>query len=189
MLTHKGTQVLHTESLTLRRFTVCDAEDMFNNWAGDKKVTKYLTWSPHQSVEFTKQLLEGWVSAYDDPRTYNWVIEYDGQAVGGISVVRLSDKCEYAELGYCLGYDFWNKGFMSEGANAVTDYLFNEIGIHRVEISHATENPASGKVALKCGMTYEGTKREYLKTSAGKFVDIAYYGIIRDEWERNKRQH
>ena len=57
MLTHKGTQVLHTERLTLRRFTVCDAEDMFNIWACDEKGTKYLTWSPHQSVEFTKQLL------------------------------------------------------------------------------------------------------------------------------------
>ena len=57
MVTHKGAQVLHTERLTLRRFTVCDAEDMFNNWAGDENVTKYLTWSPHQSVEFTNQLL------------------------------------------------------------------------------------------------------------------------------------
>lgn len=182
MLTHKGTKTIITERLKLRKFSVDDAKDMFNNWASDKRVTRFLTWQPHESADATKQLLEGWVAAYDSPKTYNWVIEYERQAIGSISVVRLSDKCEYAELGYCLGYDYWNKGFMSEAVNAVIDYLFAEIGVNRVGISHATENPGSGKVAQKCGMIYEGTKREYFKTSTGKFVDIADYGIIRSEW-------
>lgn len=186
MLTHKGTKTLHTERLILRRFTVEDAEDMFDNWANDEKVTRYLTWQPHESVDFTRQLLGGWVEAYDSAKTYNWAIQLDGKVVGGISVVRMSDKCEYAELGYCLGHDYWNKGFMSEAAKAVIRYLFSEIGVHRVCISHATVNPGSGKVAQKCGMTYEGTKREHFKTAAGKFVDIAEYGILRSEWETNQ---
>ena len=75
---------------------------------------------------------------------------------------------------------------MSEAAKAVIDYLFSEIGVNRVSISHAVENPGSGKVAQKCGMSYEGTKREYFKTSTGKFVDIADYGILRSEWKINK---
>lgn len=186
MLTHKGTKTLHTERLILRKFTANDADDMFNNWARDKRVTRFLTWQPHESADATRQLLEGWVAAYDSLKTYNWAIEYGGQAIGGITVVRLSDKCEYAELGYCLGYNYWNKGIMSEAANAVIDYLFAEIGVNRVGISHATENPASGKVAQKCGMIYEGTKREYFKTSTGKFVDIADYSVIRSEWHKKK---
>ncbi|MBQ4154746.1 MAG: GNAT family N-acetyltransferase [Clostridia bacterium] len=186
MLTHKGTQNLYTDRLVLRRFTVDDAEDMFYNWANDEKVTRFLTWQPHESVEVTRQMLVGWVGAYDNIKTYNWVISFDKKAIGSISVVRLSDKCEYAELGYCLGYEYWNNGFMSEAANAVIEYLFSEIGVNRVGISHAVENPGSGKVAQKCGMTYEGTKREYFKTSTGKFVDIADYGILRSEWKINK---
>ena len=187
MLTHKGTKTIITERLILRKFRVDDAMDMFNNWASDENVTRFLTWKPHESVDATKQLLEGWVAAYDNEKTYNWVIEYKGQAIGSISVVRLSDKCEYAELGYCLGCDYWNKGIMSEAANAVIDYLFAEIGVNRVGISHATENPGSGKVAQKCGMFYEGTKREYFKTSTGKFVDIVDYGITRSDWERKDK--
>ncbi len=185
MLTHKGTKSLYTERLVLRRFNVSDADDMFYNWASDEKVTQFLTWKPHESVDATRQLLEGWVEAYDNLKTYNWVIQFDGKAIGCISVVRISDKCEYAELGYSLGYCYWNKGFMSEAANAVVDYLFSEIGVNRVGISHAVENPASGKVAQKCGMTYEGTKREYFKTSTGKFVDIVDYGILKSEWINN----
>ena len=186
MITHKGTQTLFTERLTLRKFTVDDAQAMFENWANDERVTRYLTWCPHESPEFTKQLLEGWCAAYESLNTYNWAMEYEGTLIGNISAVRLNDKNEYAELGYCMGYAYWNKGLMPEAAKAVIDYLFTEIGVHRVGISHAVKNPASGRVAQKCGLTFEGTKREYFKASTGEFLDISYYGIIRSEWEKQK---
>ena len=103
-----------------------------------------------------------------------------------ITLHRLSEKSEYAELGYCMGYAYWNQGFMPEAAKAVIDYLFAEIGVNRVGISHAVKNPASGRVAQKCGLTFEGPKREYFKTSTGEFLDISDYGIIRSEWENFK---
>lgn len=43
MLTHKGMQTIKTERLTLRKFTVDDARAMFENWANDERVTRYLT--------------------------------------------------------------------------------------------------------------------------------------------------
>lgn len=43
MLNHKGTQTLTTPRLTLRPFLLTDAQDMFDNWASDPEVTKYLT--------------------------------------------------------------------------------------------------------------------------------------------------
>lgn len=184
MITHRGTQTIHTERLILRRFTVSDAQEMFDNWASDKRVTKYLTWQPHESPEFTKQLLSEWCKAYENMNIYNWVIELGGKAVGNISVVRFSDKSEYAELGYCLGHDYWGRGIMTEAAKAVIDYLFEQIGVNRVGISHAVKNPASGRVARKCGLTYEGTKREYFKTGCGEFLDISDYGILKREWKK-----
>ena len=47
MITHKGTQTIHTERLILRKFTVEDAQAMFENWANDERVTRFLTWCPH----------------------------------------------------------------------------------------------------------------------------------------------
>ena len=184
MITHKGTQTIHTERLLLRRFTIDDTQAMFENWASDVRVTQYLTWCPHESPEATKQLLTLWCAAYEKPNTYNWVIEHEGTPIGNISVVRLSEKCEYAELGYCMGYAYWNKGFMSETVKAAIDHLFAEIGVNRVGISHVVKNPASGRVAQKCGLTFEGTKREYFKTWTGEFLDVSDYGIIRSEWEK-----
>lgn len=54
-------------------------------------------------------------------------MEYEGTPIGNISVVRLSEKSEYAELGYCMGCTYWNKGFMPEAAKAVIDYLFAKL--------------------------------------------------------------
>lgn len=186
MITHKGTQTIHTERLILRKFTLDDAQEMFENWANDERVTRYLTWCPHESAEATKQLLEIWCASYENLNTYNWVMEYESTPIGNISVVLLSEKSEYAVLGYCMGYAYWNKGFMTEAVKAVIDFLFSKVGVNRVEISHAVKNPASGRVAQKCGLTFEGTKREHFKTPNEEFLDISYYGIIRSEWENLK---
>ena len=54
-MNHKGTIELQTERLILRRFRQDDAQDVFDNWANDKDVTKHLSWTPHGNVEATKQ--------------------------------------------------------------------------------------------------------------------------------------
>ena len=46
-----GTVTLETERLILRKTRQNDAEQMFRNWANDERVTKYMTWSPYESVE------------------------------------------------------------------------------------------------------------------------------------------
>lgn len=186
MLTHKGTQTIHTQRLILRRFSLDDAQAMFDNWAKDERVTKYLTWRPHKSPEATKQLLEIWCAAYKDPTTYNWLMEYQGVPIGNISVVRMNEQSEWAELGYCMGYAYWNKGLMPEAAKAVINFLFAEVGLNRVGISHAVQNPASGRVAQKCGLTFEGTKREYFKKTTGEFLDMCDYAITRSEWKKQR---
>ena len=98
------------------------------------------------------------------------------------SVVRIDERSEFAELGYCLGFDFWNKGIMPEAASAVIQYLFEKVGFHRIGIWHAVKNPGSGRVAQKCGLTFEGTKR-YFKSATGEYLDISDYGILKSEWE------
>ena len=170
MITQKGTQTIYTKRLMLRRFTVSDAQAMFENWAKDERVTRYLTWCPHTSSDMTKQLLASWCAEYEKNDYYNWAIEWKGIAIGNISVVRQNEALECAELGYCMGYDFWGKGIMSEAVSAVIRYLFSEVGIHRIEIHHDTENPASGRVAQKCGCSFEGVRRDGHKSNKGTFL-------------------
>ena len=180
MLTHRGTVPLQTERLILRRFQLEDAQAMYTNWACDPEVTRYLTWEPHVSPDATRELLRDWTAKYEDPTYYNWLIELDGVPIGNVSVVRINEKSLHAELGYCMGKLWWNKGLMTEAVTAVTRFLFEEVGVHKLKIRHLVKNPGSGRVAQKCGFIREGILREeYL--SDGVYMDVAVYGKLDNE--------
>lgn len=188
MLTHKGTQKLKTERLILRQFRPEDAHDMYHNWAKDERVCRFLTWTPHESEEATEHLLGIWCKDYEKPDWYQWAIVFENKVVGSISVVRISNENELAELGYCIGFDYWGKGIMTESTKAVMDFLFTQVGVHRIEICHAAKNPASGRVAQKCGLTFEGIHKEEFKSRWGEYLDMVHYGIVRKDYEKIKKQ-
>ena len=175
MITHKGTQPLETARLRLRRFALTDAECMYRNWANDERVTRFLTWTPHESSAMTAELLKLWCGEYASPDVYNWVIEFEGEPIGGINVVRKDEEKGLAELGYCMGYRWWNMGIMTEACEAVTAYLLNEIGYDTLRISHAVGNPASGKVAQKCGYTYVGNSLIPFSRGENGTIEISTY--------------
>ena len=104
-----GTKRLETERLILRRFTLEDAEKMYENWAGDPEVTKFLTWPTHESAEISRQILKEWVAAYDNPEIYQWCIEEkeSGEPVGSIAVVSRNEKAQSCEIGYCISRSRW----------------------------------------------------------------------------------
>ena len=65
-----GTKKLETKRLILRRFKIEDAEAMYNNWASNPNVSKYVMWETHKDVNETKELLEEWVRGYEDSTTF-----------------------------------------------------------------------------------------------------------------------
>ncbi|MDE6168867.1 MAG: GNAT family N-acetyltransferase, partial [Acetatifactor sp.] len=106
---HKGTKVIETERLILRPFRMEDAEPVFRNWASDPRVTKFLTWPTHESVETTEKVLKDWVEKNNDPINYQWAIELKEihEPVGSISAVKTDDRTQSATVGYCVGYAWW----------------------------------------------------------------------------------
>lgn len=181
-MNHQGTQTLHTDRLTLRRFTLDDVEAMYANWAGDDQVTKYLSWPTHPDAEVTRAVLSTWVEQYAQDGFYNWAIVLNGVLIGSISVVRCSEKDAWAEIGYVIGRAQWGQGLMTEALDAVLRFLFETVGLHRVMLRHDTENIASGRVMVKNGLAYEGTLRKHVHRKDDTWGDLAIYGILREEW-------
>lgn len=192
MLNHKGTQIIETDRLILRPFTLDDAEAMFRNWAGDDEVTKYLTWPTHTGVEVSRMVLSDWTSHYAEPDFYNWAIvlkENGSEPIGSIAAVHIKEKTRCATMGYCMGRTHWGKGIMPEALSALIDFFFGEVGINRVEAEHEVNNPKSGRVMEKAGMRYEGTKRQGGSSNQG-IVDICMWAILRQDWEEDhERAH
>lgn len=179
-MNHLGTRELATERLTLRRFEIEDAENMFYNWANDPEVTKYLTWPAHENVEITESIVKDWVSKYDDKEFYQWAIELNDleQPIGSISAVKVDNKIESVEIGYCIGQKFWHKGYTTEALTEIIRFFIAEVGAGRVCARHDSNNPNSGKVMDAAGMEYEGTLRRADINNQG-ICDAVIYSKIR----------
>jgi len=177
MLQHKGTNSIETPRLLLRRFKKDDAQAMFQNWAGDSEVCKYLSWGPHKSVEITQARIDSWINQYNYDDTYIWAIELKSihQPIGSISVEYSDDRTYTCEIGYCLGKEYWNRGIMTEALRVVMHYLFYEIGYERIVAKHDILNPASGKVMQKAGMKFEKVMYQTGRRRDGTLIDCAVY--------------
>lgn len=188
MLNHQGTKKLETERLILRQFKIEDYVEMYNNWACEDAVTKFLTWQTHTNQDVTKSVLADWIPKYENKDFYNWAIELkeENRLIGNISVVSLREETLSAILGYCIGSKWWGKEIMPEAGKAVLKYLFEEVGFNRIAANHDKNNPNSGRVMQKIGMTYEGTLRSAGFCNQG-IIDDVRYSILKSEWDLNRQ--
>lgn len=186
---HKGTVFIDTDRLILRKFTSDDAKSVFENWANDKTVTKFLRWQPHGQLFVTQSVINGWVERYSDDTFYQWaiVLKDTGKPIGSISAEVFCERTGKIHVGYCIGAKWWRKGYTSEALAAVIAFFFEQVGAMRIESQHDPENPNSGKVMRKCGMTYEGTLRKYDWSNRGR-VDACMHSILREEYFANKQK-
>lgn len=187
-MNHKGTITLETQRLILRRYMPEDAEAMFRNWVNDPEVTRFLTWRPHGSIDLTRKISLSDISKYDSLSHYQWaiVLKTLNEPIGGINVVKIDETCKCFEVAYRIGKAWWNQGFASEALSSVIKFLFEQVGANRIAAAHDTRNPNSGKVMLKCGMSYEGTLRQSGYNNQGIY-DAACYAILAENYFNGKQ--
>lgn len=187
-MNHMGTVKIETKRLLLRQFTEKDASAMFNNWASDEKVTEFLRWPAHKSIEITKRILKEWIDLYKNNDFYQWAIvfkENDDEPIGTISVVEKNERRDIMHIGYCIGSKWWNQGVTSEAFSGIISFLFDEVKVNRIESQHDPNNPNSGKVMVKCGLKYEGTLRQADSSNKG-IVDASMYSLLASEYYASK---
>ena len=186
---HAGTQTIITPRLTLRRFEIADADMVFRNWANDDEVTRFMRWTAHKDVEETKVSIQSWIDGYRESSKYHWgICLKSGEMIGSVGIIITAEYDFKAEVGYCIGRQFWQQGYASEAVKAVIDYMFTNTDIERIEAYHSILNLASGNVMANAGMRCEGfAKHKYLCRDGFQNCDL--YGIIREEWVTGTQQH
>lgn len=183
-LNHTGTITLTTERLILRRFTNYDVEAVYNNWASDCEVSKYMKKQHHKNIEETKLKVHDWVNRYEHKNFYQWAITFKEKdepiGVIGLSVINESDMC--GNFNYIISRKFSGLGVTSEALKEVLKFAFETIGFNRIESYHSVNNPASGKVMLKAGMILEGLARQKYRSNGG-FEDSYMYSILKEDFK------
>ena len=175
----KQQPVLRTERLTLRPFEETDAPAV-QRLAGEYEIALNTLSVPHP---YPDGAAEQWIAAqreaFEKDTLHNFAAVAEGELVGSIGLMMKGDAI--AEIGYWIGKPFWGRGYASEAAAAVVRYGFETCNLHRIYADYFARNPGSGRVMQKLGMKYEGTLRQHIH-KWGEYVDVIYYGLLRDEW-------
>ena len=142
--------MIETNRLLLRKFVKDDYQAMYDNWASDDEVTKYLNWPTHKDIDTTKQIINSWIKDYDNDNTHRYGIVYkdNNELIGSIDIVGYID--DKPMIGYVLSRKYWNQGIMSEACKAFLQYLKDK-GFKEVIIEAMVDNVGSNKIIQKSG--------------------------------------
>ena len=141
--------------------------------------------NPHAPNSFDiRGMVRSLLRAVDDHTGLPFVIEHEGQIVGQINVANiLHGSVSSAVIGYWVVPEVAGKGITPTAVALVSDYLYNVVGLHRIEIDIRPENSASLRVVHKLGFRYEGLKQRYIHIN-GAWRDHFVFALTHEEVPR-----
>ena len=155
-----------TARLRLRPPTEEDAECIFARYGHDLLVCRYMSWTPHQSVDDTRAYLQRIVGENSQANSAGYLIlsRETGQLLGSVGGGMQGPRMQF---GYCLARDAWGRGYATEAARAFINAAIVDPTIWRIQAFCDTENRASAHVLEKIGMTFEGKLRFLVMPNLG----------------------
>ncbi|MFM8322037.1 MAG: GNAT family N-acetyltransferase [Chloroflexota bacterium] len=176
--------ILETPRLRLRPFAAPDAEG-FAAYRSDPLVAEYQGWDAPYSLERAAQFVSAMQAAAPGApgEWYQLAIEArsGGNLLGDVAFKRLAYDVRQAEIGITLARAHHGQGFAREAAARLLDYLFGELGLHRVRANCDPANQASIRLLERLGFRHEGRWVESLWYKE-RWADEDWYAILEREW-------
>ena len=153
---HSVQPILETKRLTLRAFTIEDAQRV-QLLAGSDKIADVTSNIPHP---YPDGLAEEWILSHKPEwnegksAIYAITIKPTGEVAGAISIISIENG--QGIVGYWLGDEYWNKDICTEACKELVKFGFNKLGLTRLRADHLSRNPASGRVLQKSGFVHIG---------------------------------
>jgi ribosomal-protein-alanine N-acetyltransferase len=107
---------------------------------------------------------EAWIESraehWEQERSADWAIADDSGVIGRIGLRRLELADGLAEVAYWVLPRARGRRVAAKALCALSDWLFDSVGLHRIELMHSTLNPVSCRVAELASFRLEGVKRQ-----------------------------
>lgn len=176
-------KTIETDRMILRRFEYSDNASMRKNWISNERIQSLYSEPTYTTEEEVKELLDKYIGSYSKEDYYRWAIidKESKECIGQIAFFLVDSKNHFAEIEYCIGEEYQGRGLATEATKSVIAYGFDEINLHKVQICTKTINASSKRVIEKCGLTYEGTLRDYFYMD-GQYVGRLFFSILKEEY-------
>jgi len=117
---------------------------------------------------------------------YGFGIFVDGDFAGEINLSAVQrGPFQSAYVGYWIDEKHAGNGYMPESLVVLSQFAFDELHLHRIQISIIPRNTASRRVVEKLGIRDEGIAVRYLEIN-GLWEDHVRYGLTVEEWEEQR---
>ncbi len=150
-----------TARLHARPPSLADGHVMFEHYASDSVVAKYMVWRTHRRVDETTAFVQRCERVWADKTAFPWTLwlAATGDFVGMVEI-RVQDNA--VNLGYALARRWWKQGLMSEAVVFLVDWAMKQPQIYRVWATCDVENLASARLLERVGMQREGVLRRWI---------------------------
>jgi ribosomal-protein-serine acetyltransferase len=177
-----------TPEIEIRLFDADDAEVSYALVERNRAyLREWLPWvdrtqSPEDIRTFITTIAIPQYEANNGPNCGIWV---DGEFAGSIGCHPINWANRNCSLGYWVDATHQGKGIITKCCASMLDYLFDELGLHRVVIQCATGNTRSCAIPERLGFTREGVKRE-AELVSGRWLDLVVWSILDAEWRAGR---
>lgn len=171
------------KQIELRSIQVEDAHELFLVIKENQHyLKKWINW-----VEFIvkeedlTRIIETWHNSSVRSEGIHLGVFYQSKIIGMLDFLYIDTMNGKTELACWLSEKYQGRGIMSIATQALVDYSFRELGLHRVEIRAAVENIKSRAIPERLGFVKEGILR-HVECLNERYHDHAVYSILEDEW-------
>ena len=180
------TPVLETERLLLRPFTEDDLPAVFAIFS-DREVNRFLPWFPVRTMEEAESFFqERYAAAYRDRSAWKFAICLKRDDIP-IGYVTLSGDASH-DLGDGLRRESWGMGIATEAGQAVIRQA-GAGGLPYLTATHDRENPRSGRVMARLGMSYRYSYQEQWQPKNIPVIFRLYQLDLDGQRERTYRKY
>lgn len=117
---------------------------------------------------------------------YGFGIFVNGDFAGEINLTAVQrGPFQSAYVGYWIDEKHAGNGYMPESLVVLAQFAFEELHLHRIQISIIPRNAASRRVVEKLGIRDEGIAIRYLEIN-GVWEDHVRYGLTTEEWDERR---
>jgi ribosomal-protein-alanine N-acetyltransferase len=176
---------LANDVVTLREVRRSDAPSLFSMLT-TPEVRRYMS-APPSDVAGFERFIEWAQNERREGRYICFAVVPRGYdvAIGICQVRQIDPRFESGEWGAAIGSQFWGTGIFAAAADLLFDFLFDQVGVHRLEARAAVQNGRANGAARKVGSVPEGLARQALKCD-GRYHDQLMWSLLAEDWRQSK---
>lgn len=176
-----------TDEITLRKIVPSDIDSLFEIYSNENLFIH----SPvllKKNKDTVANMVGHFERDYNKKKMIYLGISMNSDPDNIVGVAQIFDydrEVNMITIGYRINERFWGKGTATKTVKAIIEYLFNDIGINRIQACVMPENTKSLNVLRRNNFVEEGTIRQGHVWKGKGVVDIVLFSMIKSEYIKN----